>query len=523
MIPLLADHLARCLRDPGNAPRWHQLAALCAGADQATRGELLGELATPEARAATSAPNAELLRLTFIAGLGGEADDLEEAARQVLGQEPIDADCMAGWMSYGALAALQNGSDRATFGHALSAARIPEMTARLAERLLRQPEERPLPRRIPQAIARVALILPYVGNAMHTPSVLALDHARVCMRLGWSVHAFSCQEMAPPDIPLHRGDGGNVVLAPLDPQHWANTLPGGMALSVSDARLSMDARWREMRQRIAEFDPDLVFLAGLYSPLAAALHPLRPTLGLNVHSMPPIAPMDVWLTADARLHKQRIRPFGGQFATVEAHHHPYRLLVDTQPAPLSGQELGLPANAQVAITVGFRLPHEIQGEFAARMIRLLRDRPTLHWMLLGGDGRLPAALASAPGPQVHGLAARRDVTRVLKAADLFLNPPRMGGGFSVAEAMACALPALSLAGSDGGDKLGDEASQDIDGYFARLNSLLDDAKARAALGEKLRARYVELYDLNSAGPSLRQAALRAMALFEQRVTATPPA
>lgn len=517
MNPLLADHLARCLRDPANAPRWHQLAALCAGADDAERAGMVDALGAPDALAATAAPNANLLRLSFIAGLDPAGGAREAAARLILDDDPVNPDCMAGWMSYAALAALQGGADRASFAQALSSAHVPEMASRLAARVTTiQQDCAELPRRVPQSIARVALILPYVGNAMHTPSTLALNHARVCLRLGWSVQAFSCQEMTPPDIPLYRGDGGNVVLAPLDPQHWANSLPGGMALSISDARLGMDARWREMLHRIAAFDPDLVFLAGLYSPLAASLHSLRPTLGLNVHTMPPIAPMDVWLTADARLHRQRIRPFGGQFASVEAHHHPYRLLVDSGVPALPRRELGLPADALLAITVGFRLPHEIQGEFAARMVALLRDRPALHWLLLGGDGSLPAALADAPRGQVHALAARRDVTRLLKSSDLFLNPPRMGGGFSVAEAMACAVPTLGLAGSDGGDKLGEDASASLDAYFARLDALMAAPEARHALGAKLRARYVELYDLNSAGPSLRQAALRALALFEQR-------
>jgi hypothetical protein len=43
-----------------------------------------------------------------------------------------------------------------------------------------------------------------------------------------------------------------------------------------------------------------------------------------------------------------------------------------------------------------------------------------------------------------------------------------------------------------------------------------DPAARRALGDKLRARYASVYDLDAGGPSLRQAALRALALFRER-------
>jgi glycosyltransferase involved in cell wall biosynthesis len=517
MTPLLEDLIARCLRDPGNAPRWHQLAGAWFDSDAADRAAMFERLAEPAAREATATPAANLLRLTFLDGLGHDADALRKAARLTLEIDPIDVDRLAGWMSFATARGLRDAATRSTFVQMLVTARVPEMAARLAHHLAGLSTAQPwLPRRVPEDIARVAIVLPYAGNAFHTPSALALDYAHVCVNLGWSVHVFSCQEMLPPDTVLYRGDGIDVLLAKLDLQHWGRSLPPGMSLSVGDPRLSVEARWRQIRENVTGFNPDLVFLVGLYSPLAAVLQPWRPTIGVNVHTIPPIAPLDVWLTSDAGLHGQRVDSFGGRFGTFEAFHHPYRLRVDASAPALPRGELGVPDDALLAITVGFRLPEEIHGELAARVVALIRARPNFHWLLLGGKGTLPPALADAPRGQVHAVAARADVPRVLRSADLFLNPARMGGGFSVAEAMACGVPVLSLAGSDGGDKVGEEASADLDAYLHRLESLLDDPAARRALGDKLRARYASVYDLDAGGPSLRQAALRALALFRER-------
>jgi len=523
---LLADQLARCLRDPCNAPRWHQLAGSWFGSDAADRRAVLEHLAGPAACRATTAPAANLLRLTFLDGLGHDAGALPEAARLTLEIDPVDVDRIAGWMSFATARGLRDAADRSTFARTLLESRVPEMAARLAHHLASLSAAQPwLPRRVPEDIARVAIVLPYAGNAVHTPSALALDYAHVCVRLGWSVHLFSCQEMLPPDTLLYRGDGLDLSLAKLDLEHWGRSLPPGMSLTVGEPRLSVEARWRQIRADVSRFDPDLVFLVGLYSPLAAVLQPWRPAIGVNVHTIPPVAPLDVWLTGDAGLHGKRVDSFGGQFPAFEAFHHPYRMRIDTSAPPLPRGELGVPDDALLAITVGFRLPEEIHGEFAARVTALLRARQDLHWLLLGGNGTLPPALAGAPRGQVHPVVARTDVPRVLRSADLFLNPPRMGGGFSVAEAMACGVPVLSLAGSDGGDKLGEEASDNLDAYLLRLEQVLVDGAAREALGKKLRARFAAVYDLDSGGPSLRQAALRALALFRERAWegATPAA
>ena len=51
-------------------------------------------------------------------------------------------------------------------------------------------------------------------------------------------------------------------------------------------------------------------------------------------------------------------------------------------------------------------------------------------------------------------AAQSDISGIPCLSDIYVNPPRLSGGFSVAEATALSLPVLSFACSDGGDKLG---------------------------------------------------------------------
>jgi hypothetical protein len=100
------------------------------------------------------------------------------------------------------------------------------------------------------------------------------------------------------------------------------------------------------------------------------------------------------------------------------------------------------------------------------MLHLMSRYPDVVWLLVGGEGKLPDALQSSPPGRVRALATRDDLPGILRCADIYVNPPRMGGGFSVAEAMAEGLPVTSLSGSDGGDKVGELALPDIDATWS---------------------------------------------------------
>ncbi len=151
------------------------------------------------------------------------------------------------------------------------------------------------------------------------------------------------------------------------------------------------------------------------------------------------------------------------------------------------------------------------------MLTLLLLHPQVVWMLVGGNGGLPAALAAAPAPQLRLVGHQSDLRSLMRCADVYVNPARIGGGFSVAEAMAEGLPTLTLADSDGGDKLGPFAAEDMDGYFAQLEALLADGSLRTQRGAQLRQRFQEVLDIERSGPSLLMACELARQRFVGRM------
>lgn len=511
-MTLLQDALHRTLREPQCARRWHALLAIWLETrEEAARRAVLDLLA----RHADDDPRSAILRLTFLARTSGDSRFENAAAAQVLAMEPGDPDRLAAFMAYRWLNALQSIGERAGFVADLTAGHLPAMARRL---MLKAAESLPpgfVPR-VAETIQRVAVVLPYIGHQFHTPSMMGVEQAIVLAREGCQVRIFSAQELMPPDAALFRGDDRELLLPALDAQAWAGILPAGLGMTIADIRYSLPGRWASQMTTLAAFDPDVVLPVGLYSPLAAALYALRPVVGISVNTVAPIAPLDVWLTADPDAGR---RPaWGGVFEAPQPVYHPYRIKRSRQHGQLTRAALGLDATAVVWITAGFRLKREIEGEWASRMLQLMSRHPKVVWLLVGGAGDLPQALQQAAPGRVRALATRDDLPEVFRCCDIYVNPPRMGGGFSVAEAMAEALPVTAFANSDGGDKLGELALPDLDAYLARLAALSEDPELRRSTGQALRQRFDERLDIEASGPALLAACRQAADLARNRLT-----
>jgi glycosyltransferase involved in cell wall biosynthesis len=284
----------------------------------------------------------------------------------------------------------------------------------------------------------------------------------------------------------------------------------------------MMGRWLGMLDTIGQFDPDLVMFVGLKSPLVFPLYAARPVLALGIHAVAPMVPADVWLTADPSQAGVTSVEWDGALPAAFGHYHPFRIKLGPEGAPLVSAELGIETEQLAMITVGARLNTEITGPWAARMLAMLARHPQLVWVLAGGQGRLPPALAGADPAQIRLLPHRTDLRSVLRCCDLYVNPPRVGGGFSAAEAMAEALPVLAYADGDAGSKLGDMAPRDEQSYFDRLEALLASPALRAATGAAMQAHFRSSLDLDRAGPSLRQACELALERFRARQACGTP-
>lgn len=510
---LLSDLLDQLIVNPTASHNWHDLAELYREADHDLRVSVLHLLL----KHIPAEGIAGFFRATFLVGKIADPAYLADAARIVQTIEPLDPGRLATFLVFEWASALYQSSDRPGFIRALRHARLHEITNLLGQYLSSRGEVRLIARDIAK-VGKVALVIPYISDAGHTPTAMALSQARLLIEQGLDVHLFACQELKVPKMAHYLGHPKELLIPAPDTGQLSGLIPAKLTVTVSDERFSLMRRWTDMLKQIVAFDPDLVLFVGLYSPLVTPLYEARPVVGLCVHSVPPMAPVDVWLTAHHELADQCSREWGPDLPDAWGYYHPYRIELKPTGAQLVRKDIGLPEKACVLVTAGQRLPHEINGAWATRMLELLRQHPDVLWLLVGGDGTLPSILENAPLKQIRILPTHPDLRSIYRCCDIYVNPPRMGGGFSVAEAMAESLPVVAYVDSDGGHKVGAAAVNGDDDYFALLLSLMRGPGLRARTGTAMHAHFTNTLDVTQSGPSLLAAFDLALDHYRQRTS-----
>lgn len=508
---LLGDAFGRVRLSPEASAPWHALLEAYDAVDDPNIRVLTQRMVADQA---PTDGVAGFLRASFLSGLEDGDAFAAEAGAALEAIRPVDLDRLMAFAGYEWGRAVAREGGRARFARRLIATRLPQLMAMAGEVLAEDAVD--LPVRPIDGVKRVALVTPFLSFAGHPPTVLALKQAGLLQAAGLTVKAFACQEPLIPGMRDYLGNRGEILAAPPDLRDLAALAPAGLTISLGDAAFPLHHRWRETLREIGEFDPDLILFVGLFSPLITPLHKVRPVLGLSIHAVTPMAPVDAWLTSDPHLADRALTPWGNALPPAWGIHHPFRVSLRPRAWSITRDQLEVGPDDLVLVSVGARLDAEIGGEWAARMVALMESRPDIVWMLVGGGGALPQALSVLPEHRIRRVPHQEDIRAVLACCDVFVNPARLGGGFSVAEAMAEGVAVCALADSDGGDKLGGYAVVDLTAYFELLSALLDDPARRRGLGESLRARFFASLDLDRSGPSLLAACQTTLDRFSRR-------
>jgi glycosyltransferase involved in cell wall biosynthesis len=336
---------------------------------------------------------------------------------------------------------------------------------------------------------------------------------------GIATQVFAAQELSLPGMAGHSAGGLVSNVLPMDPTTWRLRVPGQVAVTAADVRFSAMARWRSLQQGIDQYDPDAVLFVGFFSPLVWTLRQRYPVLGMSLHTLPPVAPVDLWLSANPQPQARMDWPGLPQPA---ARHFPFRFWPVDLPAA-ARSEIGVRENAVLLVTCGARLDPDGLAGWIAEVVRFLDEEPRAEWLVVGPDASQGARLGQKH-PRIRVLPQRTDLTRWVALGDLYLNPPRIGGGASVAMAMEAGVPVVSLAGGDGGDKIGSLAIQNTGDYRRRLAEWVGDSVSRAQAGAHLKAKFREELDLSSpaAARALVQACEEAGQCFARRQASPLP-
>jgi hypothetical protein len=363
-----------------------------------------------------------------------------------------------------------------------------------------------------RARLRIALYTPELRNPRHGGTAFTLNLMSLLVDMGMECEGFAAQEVAIP--PEYAYQGGNQYLAP--PMLEVDTLQlktaGSVQFRLANAELSLHARYLQMQADITAYNPDLLVFVGFLSPLVYALAPHYPTLGLSVHALPPLVPVDVWLSADIKADSA----VWDALPAPQRLHYPYRFWPVGPAVPVTRETLQIPDDAVVLVTAGYRLLLEMPDSWLQNMRAFLDAHSQVYWLLVGMTHEQQASWPVHP--RIQCVEPQHQLQSWLAASDIYVNPPRIGGGSSIAMAMEQGLPVLTLAGSDGADKVGVLAAGSMAAWFDQLAVWVSDHPVRREAGARLKDSFHQRLDISStsARDHLRHACGAAMASFNTR-------
>lgn len=163
------------------------------------------------------------------------------------------------------------------------------------------------------------------------------------------------------------------------------------------------------------------------------------------------------------------------------------------------QDLGMPGDGFIVLMVGGRLGQEIDREFEDLIEELMDE--DIYFAFMGNYSDYDRVCERHPIFNKYGLnlGFQQDALAVNELCDLYLNPKRVGGGTSVAEALYKGLPAVTLDFGDVGLGAGKEfCVTDYDEMKETVIRYKTDRQFYLEKSKKAKERAIRLTDSKTA-------------------------
>ena len=295
---------------------------------------------------------------------------------------------------------------------------------------------------------KIAIITEQLLSGNHAPTLMTLESAYVLQKyFDYEVLIFTCTSNKRLEstawIEIHGFySSGNGY------QQWSYK---GMNLSVY--QYPMDSStindYREMLQKIYEYNPLFVLNMGVNNPIADLPHFFTTVVARDMSTQIPVSEADIVILGEHHIEDDGVIKELDRSQKQIIMRQKFPAIVNKSDHIFTRRELNLPEDKFLVCIVGNRLDKEVDKEFICYMHSILSKSKKIDFVIIGDTESLQLAFfKTIYEERVHFLGFCKDLIGVYHILDLYLNPKRLGGGWSSAIALQAGLPVVTLPNCD---------------------------------------------------------------------------
>lgn len=286
-------------------------------------------------------------------------------------------------------------------------------------------------------------------NIRHAPTRMALEITYTLKKLGYDVKIYTCASNKPiPNwqwVSTYGFYSGN--------ERCREVWYKGSKILVYQYPLSDCSieDYRKMFSEIYKFNPIFVLEMGVKNVVADLPHVFTTTVNFNTVTEAPVSEADIFIRytkleeSIENVYEKNMTSYQRQIFMKQG----FPAVFDTSETVYTRQKLQLPEDRFLIAIVGNRLDQEITEMFQNFMMKILQENHKVDFVIIGVVKELQSRLNNKVfNKRLHYMGYCTDLKEVLEVLNLYLNPDRLGGGWSSAIALHAGIPVVTLPEGD---------------------------------------------------------------------------
>lgn len=353
-----------------------------------------------------------------------------------------------------------------------------------AGKLLQRTEKIPMDQRDEDCV--VVLSIQLLGM-YHAPTKTLSERVKWLKKLGKKVYIINTTEqyLSAGRVPLYDSAKGSIEESYRNAHTICFDEEESFDFLQLSEKMSIERKFRNALRVIQKLKPYYILSMGTGSMLADLLGNVIPTAGMAL----------AFSTLPHTMNKMRIlgrNLRAGEkelYKDIDVIESRFTFELQKQTHTFSRKEYEIPKDRFVLVVIGIRLDYEVDEAFAKLLCRACDDGC---FVVFAGKFETYTDLTERYEllrQYSKFIGYCEDIQALMEICDLYVNPVRLGGGFSVIEAFAKGVPGVYTKNGDvyvsGGE---DFAVDDIEEMYQAINRYCEDKAYYQEMAQKARKR-----------------------------------